>query len=231
MPDACLVFCIIIFFFAILLKLSAKRHGGREEAYTGTKIAAFVINRDSRPDRWNRFISQKGLNGLNIIRLPATEISPNEMLPDSKLTRGELGCFKSHVRVWEKIVKERIPEALVFEDDANLQGVNIITEVEACRSRLPAGWHVAFLGVNYFQKENDVNECFLKQKEGSFGAHAYVITLGGAGKLLQAVGRKGFAMPVDIFLSSGACECRYFLFRGNKVHPFDLSDTDTQRLR
>jgi GR25 family glycosyltransferase involved in LPS biosynthesis len=231
MPNPCLSLCIV--FLLLMLMFPQTRFGGsgRAETYISKKLPAFVINRDSRPDRMHRFLSQKGLNGLNIIRIPATELPQDEMPPDMKLTRGELGCFKSHVRTWKRMVEERIPEALVFEDDANLHGQSIIADVEACRSQLPTGWHVVFLGLNYFQKENDVNACFIKQKEGSYGAHCYIISLQGAARILRSAEREGFTMPVDIFLSSGACDCRYYLLRGNKVKPFDLSDTDTQRLR
>lgn len=229
MPNLHILLCLLVVLLVTTLLPGKGR--GCAESYMGKNLPAFVINRDSRPDRWNRFLSQQGLKGLDVIRIPATEISLDEMPPGVKLTRGEVGCFKSHVRIWEKIVKERIPEALVFEDDANLNGANINMEVEACRSQLPPAWHIVFLGLNYFHKENDVNTCFIKQKEGSCGAHAYHINLRGAAKLLEALKRTGFTVPVDIFLSSGACNCRYFLSRGNKVKPFDLSDTDTQRLR
>ena len=34
-----------------------------------------------------------------------------------ELTPGELGCSLSHIRLWEKMVKENIPEVLILEDD------------------------------------------------------------------------------------------------------------------
>jgi GR25 family glycosyltransferase involved in LPS biosynthesis len=129
------------------------------------------------------------------------------------------------------MVDERIPEAFVFEDDADLGGLDIVEDLSACRSQLPLGWHVVFLGVNYFRTQQEVNACFLKQKEGSYGSHAYIINLAGAARVLHAAAKTGIRTPVDIFLSSGACDCQYYLLRGNKVKQFDASDTDTQRLR
>lgn len=37
------------------------------------------------------------------------------------LNRGEIGCALSHIGVWKRIVAERIPHALVLEDDALLE--------------------------------------------------------------------------------------------------------------
>ena len=224
----------ILVFVAVASARKAGANNVHTETYTSKGVPAFVINRDSRPDRLQRFLNQRGLAGLEVIRFKAIEISPEETPPveaAGRLTRGELGCFKSHMKIWHKVVNERIEEALVFEDDANVQGVNIVKALGSCRSQLPQGWHIIFLGVNYFQKENDVNDCFVKQKQGSYGSHAYMVNRSGAARLLRSVERNGITMPVDIFLSSPACECAYFLLRGNNVKPFNLSDTDTQRLR
>jgi len=37
------------------------------------------------------------------------------------LTKGEIGCYLSHIRVWQKIVDEQLDYALVLEDDVLLQ--------------------------------------------------------------------------------------------------------------
>jgi glycosyl transferase family 25 len=38
------------------------------------------------------------------------------------LTNGELGCYLSHVRAWQKIVDEQLDYAVILEDDILLQG-------------------------------------------------------------------------------------------------------------
>ncbi|KAJ3030820.1 hypothetical protein HDV00_008640 [Rhizophlyctis rosea] len=191
---------------------------------------------DARPDRFRRFLSgakasADPVGALHLERVSAVEISQEEVPAGVHLTRGEVGCFMSHIRIWEKIVRGRIEEAVVFEDDVDISSLDIGREIDDCRKELPSGWHVVFLGVNYFRTREDLSRCFLLQEEGSYGAHAYFINLAGAARALRAVQRMGITMPVDIFLSSKACDCRYFLHRANKVRPSNLSDTDTQRLR
>lgn len=204
----------------------------RQEPYSSQKIPAFVINRDTRPDRMQRFLSSaRKQRGLDIVRVSATEVSSDDVPAGSGLTRGEVGCFMSHVGIWEMMIRNRIKEALVLEDDANLDGLDLVQDIERCRDDLPPGWNVVFLGVNHFELESIVNPCFLRQKEGSYGSHALFINLMGAGRAYHVFKRRGIEKPIDIFLSSGACECNYYLLSSNKVKQFDPSDTDTQRLR
>jgi glycosyl transferase family 25 len=53
------------------------------------------------------------------------------------LTRGEIGCALSHIGVYRRIIEERLPAALVLEDDACL-GPEFPGILEACRLQLPA---------------------------------------------------------------------------------------------
>ena len=55
-----------------------------------------------------------------------------------QLTRGEIGCALSHIRLWERIVREDIPEALIFEDDV-LIGRNMV-DILLNREKLPQDW-------------------------------------------------------------------------------------------
>jgi len=204
------------------------------EKYTSPVPAAFVINRDTRPDRL-RLFTRDIPPGVILHRVPAVELSAEEakalILPGSNLTRGEVGCFRSHIGIWRRMVEERIPEALVFEDDANLSNVDLVKDLESCRKQLPPDWNVVFLGLNHHRVKAPINECFARQEPGSYGAHAYLINLRGAGKVLRAVTNSGISQPVDIFLSSDACDCVYFMMRANKIKQRNYSDTDTQRLR
>ena len=38
-----------------------------------------------------------------------------------QMTMGEVGCFLSHYRIWERMVKENLTEVLILEDDIRFE--------------------------------------------------------------------------------------------------------------
>lgn len=60
-----------------------------------------------------------------------------------ELAPGEIGCFLSHYGVWEKIAAERMPVALVLEDDARLE--DRFREVVEGAMKLHDEWDVVYL--------------------------------------------------------------------------------------
>lgn len=97
-----------------------------------------VINLKRRPDRLEYFTGANGeqlpdfevmeaVDGrdLNIIKLNDegfdTDKDWRDPIRKTKLTRGEVGCFVSHHKAWERVVELGEP-AIIFEDDAILTG-------------------------------------------------------------------------------------------------------------
>ena len=60
-----------------------------------------------------------------------------------ELAPGEIGCFLSHYGLWEKIVAERTPCALILEDDARLE--DRFREVVEGAVNLHDEWDVVYL--------------------------------------------------------------------------------------
>jgi glycosyl transferase, family 25 len=102
----------------------------------GLDLPVVVINLPHRTDRWqavSRRMSEAGLTRL--IRAPAVEgarlagaqiaalLSSSDAIHDAPrshltLTRPAVGCFLSHLAIWQWIIGENLPRALVLEDDA-----------------------------------------------------------------------------------------------------------------
>jgi GR25 family glycosyltransferase involved in LPS biosynthesis len=75
---------------------------------------AFCINLDSRKDRWKASQKQFKKIGLKVERIPA--INGFEE-PPASIRPGEVGCLKSHLKVFQ-IAKERgLKSFLMLEDD------------------------------------------------------------------------------------------------------------------
>ena len=93
-------------------------------------LPIYVINLDSQPERWQTCLSRLDGLGLECERVPAltgvenvfvngaqvrydalrTDCGPDLILP-------EIGCYLSHIHVWQIIVDAGHTAAFVFEDD------------------------------------------------------------------------------------------------------------------
>ncbi|CAL1164740.1 unnamed protein product [Cladocopium goreaui] len=60
-------------------------------------------------------------------------------------TKGMIGCFLSHRRIWQKMVSEKLPAVVVLEDDVRLvEGFS--DKLLKLMDELPADWEVCLLG-------------------------------------------------------------------------------------
>lgn len=90
------------------------------------RYPVFLINLDRQPGRLRFMQQQLSALGVTPIRISAINgRDPNERLRScaafyAQLSPGEVGCFESHRRLWQRIVDEGIPAAFVIEDDVIL---------------------------------------------------------------------------------------------------------------
>lgn len=129
-------FCAFVLLLLLLLLFNKRRW------YTSTK--SYVINLDRRPDRMRLFNNTSGdvrvrrvsaVDGA-LMPLDAMPLTPEARLDvmrgyrtaHEQLTRGAVGCWLSHLKVWRLIAESsnnRNRVAVVFEDDAVLTPVNV----------------------------------------------------------------------------------------------------------
>lgn len=62
----------------------------------------------------------------------------------SNLTRGQMSCSLSHVRLYQKIVEENLDNVLILEDDCAFN--DNISNVSNCHSQLPKDFDIFYLG-------------------------------------------------------------------------------------
>lgn len=108
--------------------------GGRQaiEAGRATSVKTYYINLDRSEDRRVWIENTAGRLGIEIVRIPAVD---GQLIPDTELsgtpdfvyrhvkrplTRGEIGCLRSHIKVWEQVADTDDEWAFVIEDDAHL---------------------------------------------------------------------------------------------------------------
>jgi glycosyl transferase family 25 len=69
----------------------------------------------------------------------------NRYVIERELTLGQIACSLSHRSIYERMVKEGVPNALIFEDDATPISANL-HRLEATLNDLPKHWELLYLG-------------------------------------------------------------------------------------
>mgnify|MGYP002005738584 CR=1 FL=1 len=118
---------------------------------------------------------------------------------------GELGCYLSHSRIWEKVVSENIAQALVIESDAVFtdEAIEVIHQIE----QKDLNWDLIMLYYREcypaFGKRRPIteNSKLVRFANKSACTTAYLVTLEGAMKLLKKA--YPIKMPVDDYMTGG----------------------------
>ncbi|WP_252178062.1 glycosyltransferase family 25 protein [Endozoicomonas sp. 4G] len=121
------------------------------------------------------------------------------------LALGEIGCYLSHTSIWQKIVDEQIPCALILESDVVLtqESIECLKNIKKSsvswdlmmmfyRECLPSIWHKTQL-----TKKSKI----VKFTNKSSCTTAYLVTEQGAKKLLKHA--YPLYMPVDDYMTGG----------------------------
>ncbi|KAG8448003.1 hypothetical protein GDO86_015197 [Hymenochirus boettgeri] len=181
----------------------------------------FLINLPRRPERRERMLRSlyeqeilcrvidavdgRDLNSSDIKRL-GVNLLPGYYDPFSgrTLTKGEVGCFLSHFKIWTEITERQIDVALVFEDDVRFEPFfkrKIIRLMEDIRSA-DLDYDLIYIGrkqVTLDPEQPVDNVRNLVVADYSYWTLCYIISLRGAQKLLNAEPLSKI-LPVDEFL-------------------------------
>lgn len=153
--------------------------------------------------------------------------------PTPGLTRGETGCFLSHAGAWLRLAQGGEPVALVLEDDADVRLPDAWAAIAEAADRAPPDWDVLYLGHN--NQPAPAEPGVVDPVGDVHGTHALLLTRAGARKLLDRYaadggrGADGRGLPVDVWMSRVPGLRRYCV-APQLVHPFDLGDSETQRV-
>ena len=123
------------------------------------------------------------------------------------LTQGELGCFLSHKKLYEKICDDNLESAVILEDDVILHQdfPKILSTLKKHHQSFDL---VRFLGSPKVMKRGgrkliplEDSYWLIRMPTAPGGAHATLVTQNGAQKLLKAMRRTAY--PIDTLLGRG----------------------------
>lgn len=179
-----------------------------------SQIPCFVINLARSAVRLNKISSQFDALGLAFQRIDAVDATTlteqdikdfydanHEDAYYKHLNTGELGCYLSHRKAWQRMVEQQIPYAVVLEDDICLDEsfTDVLSGVEA----LPNDWDYIKLAEYPLKRRVVQAEKFASITRVTYNkvparTCAQIVSLSGAQKLLKHSER--VYRPIDIDL-------------------------------
>lgn len=150
-----------------------------------------------------------------------------------ELTKGAVGCYLSHLKIYNKIVQENIPYAIVFEDDCKFSYNSSIFWEKINSIRIPEDTHILLFDamIHEFNIDNcpAINVC---QVNFFFGLHFYLITLTGAKIALNNLLPIECQIDSKLSMLSYANKIRIYGYNGIKFANQDVQfSTNIQLLR
>lgn len=183
-----------------------------------------------RNDRYRRFMDQfnekkkesgtvasryRGLTICKVEGIDGNHLDKAKLQQDGKyepideyneMTRGQIGCFLSHRKVWELIASSEKEEeegvGFVCEDDCDLRwNPEIAQFINQAISQVNFIWDVLYLGrfPSFSRSLGRIRPNIVKTGK-TWGLHAYLLTRKAASELLEA--SVPFSVPVDVFVST-----------------------------
>lgn len=189
-------------------------------------MLGMVINLDRAQDRWSRMQQQVQAIGLSVERVSAVDAQamapeeiashvpavddPSKVVYPRELKPGEVACFLSHRKCWQRLVDSGERWGLIFEDDVTLSPKFLA--FAASENWIPEEAQLLHFGLCHESEMVDATpqcerliegrkyELIRQIKPFLSGAYAYLISSPAAAKALDL--SKTIVAPVDDFLFS-----------------------------
>jgi len=193
----------------VLEPVTAERRSEAQPQHPVTIVPAFIINLEKDRDRRDAILRQ--FDALPDLEPHIVEGVYGRYLPDSLCenlakekqwarNKGTIGCFLSHVKAWEEVAKLPDPFAVVLEDDVNVAGLSQLGDLA-----VPADAEIVFINDRMAGEGRGLPLAMpmlralqrLEASHGGPGGDGYILTPGGARKLLAACATDFYFGHVD----------------------------------
>lgn len=203
-------------------------------------VPVYIINLNNREDRWNNI--KNVMENVGIKKYKRFEAVNGKELSDDYLkqilsvrslrnlgrirrdhygiyTKGAVGCYLSHIEIYKEMIKNNIPEMIIFEDDAcikkgNTDFISFFQKTkkeceEICRKENKP---LTFIFFDHLVRSKRKISDNIIELGDFFGTMAYYVTLQGAIFMLE----KAFPieLQVDAYLHYYAAINRKILLLG-----------------
>lgn len=239
-----IVFCVLSIVLIVSCVVFFKRHTTIKNSFE--KI--YLINLKRRPDRLKNFLDHykesdmkneeiikfDAIDGskLNVDRVPLSELAQAELqqlettgfrTKHYQLTKGGIGCYLSHVKIWENILKNDAENVLIFEDDAQVPN-DILLKINEEMKHMPNDWDIVLFGYickkcMKYEKYNEVERFML--------THCYMIKKSAIVKIMNSNTLFPITQQIDALMSELSSIINIYSVKDKLVKQFN-SRTDIQ---
>lgn len=208
----------------------------------------YLINLKRRPDRLGNFMSHykksdlqktpiikfNAIDGsnLDVEKCPLSELARAELqqlettgfrTKHYQLTKGAIGCYLSHVKIWEHILKNDYETTLIFEDDAQVP-TNLNQKIHEEMKYIPNDWDIILYGYvckkcMRFEHYNEVERFML--------THCYIIKKSAIVKIMKSNTLFPITQQIDALMSELSSIVNIYTAKEKLVPQFN-SRTDIQ---
>lgn len=203
---------IILVWIFIVYILQIQRHiecfEDKSESPKLPEIHAYVINLDRNAERYDTFVTLcntyipsthverfAAVDGTQLQYDEIKEIVTEDVLngiisidstqkrtDDSQLTRGMIGCYLSHLKLYKKALEMNQDLVLVFEDDAAFQ-VDLM-KILSDLNEFPVTWDILLLGTIHIFDQKPYSKSWNRVFK-FWGTQGYIINKNGMTKMLE----------------------------------------------
>jgi GR25 family glycosyltransferase involved in LPS biosynthesis len=177
------------------------KENNSEKLFTNdTALYIISLNR-KREKTFDLLKSLKMPHMVTLVNAVDGEDLSEELATSTKLRRGQIGCFASHMLVLEHIVKHGIQYALILEDDTRISFPNELEKLNDYIEKTPRDWEIlTFTDAANKKVEVQVNDKIIVPGKELWNTHVYMVTLEGANKLIDIFKETGYSEPYDNWL-------------------------------
>jgi len=153
---------------------------------------AFCINLDKRTDKWKASVNQFEIIGLDVERVSGVD---GFLEPVASIRPGEVGCLKSHLKVFEMAKERNLSAFLMLEDDVEF-AENFLERFDEIEPRIPE-YEMLYFGDNpHTGSRHEVAENVRRMMHG-YAAHCVIFKQSCYDDVINAL--KGpLLYPVDV---------------------------------
>ena len=241
-PFIVIIIVFLILFTIIILKIVKQN----VEKNAFDKI--YLMNLKRRPDRLTNFMNKykesdmknetlikfEAIDGskLDIDSVPLTELAIAELkqldtvgyrTKHYQLTKGAIGCYLSHVKIWENILKHKEQNILIFEDDADVPQ-HLKRDINEQMQYIPNDWDIVLFGF-------DCTKCMKYENytevERFMLTHCYMINRSAIVKIMNSNTLFPISQQIDSYMSELSSIINIYTVKDKLVKQF-MSRTDIQ---
>ena len=237
-----LIFCVSCVIFYVQLSTNSRMETDSlfDEIY--------LMNLKRRPDRLKTFLKKykesdlskyplvkyDAVDGseLDINKVPLSELAKAELTQlettgfrtkHYQLTKGAIGCYLSHLKIWENILKNGYSSALIFEDDADIPS-DLLFKMNHGMKYIPNDWDIVLFG--YLCSQCNQHENYNKVERFML-THCMLIKSSAIRKIMDTDVLLPITQQIDSLLSELSSIINIYTVKDKIVRQFS-SRTDIQ---